>query len=195
MRFSFVYLMTNQPNGVLYVGVTSDLVRRMTQHRSGLIEGFTKRYGLKTLVWFETHDEIVAAIGREKKISTGRGEKGSADPAGKSGLARSLAGHLGVMSPRTRTRHARLAGIHDFLPTAPPYDQVVDTRPPAGHDEGRAAPHPTSCPPFAGMTWRAIPDEPERGRRPEADTSVMPAATPRSPAWPPDPETLFTGGA
>ncbi len=68
MRFSFVYLMTNQPNGVLYVGVTSDLVRRVAEHRAGVIEGFTKRYGLKTLVWFETHQDIVAAIAREKEI-------------------------------------------------------------------------------------------------------------------------------
>ncbi|GBD46910.1 GIY-YIG nuclease family protein [Methylopila sp. Yamaguchi] len=68
MRFSFVYLMTNRPNGVLYCGVTTDLVRRVAEHRGGLLAGFTKRYGLKTLVWFETHADVTAAIAREKAL-------------------------------------------------------------------------------------------------------------------------------
>ncbi len=68
MRFSFVYLMANRPNGVLYVGVTSDLVRQVWQHRTGALPGFTSRYGVKTLVWFETHNDITAAIAREKAI-------------------------------------------------------------------------------------------------------------------------------
>ncbi|MFC7052191.1 GIY-YIG nuclease family protein [Hansschlegelia quercus] len=68
MRFSFVYLMTNRPNGVLYCGVTTDLVRRVAEHRAGAAPGFTKRYGLKTLVWFETHEDIAVAIAREKAI-------------------------------------------------------------------------------------------------------------------------------
>jgi putative endonuclease len=67
-RFSFVYLMTNRPNGVLYCGATTDLVRRAAEHRSGAVSGFSKRYGLKTLVWFETHEDVVAAIAREKEI-------------------------------------------------------------------------------------------------------------------------------
>ncbi|WP_026363243.1 GIY-YIG nuclease family protein [Methylopila sp. M107] len=65
---AFVYIMASGPNGVLYVGVTSDLVRRVFQHRTGAVEGFTKRYGIKTLVWFEVHDEITAAIAREKAL-------------------------------------------------------------------------------------------------------------------------------
>jgi len=60
--------MTNRPNGILYTGVTADLVRRVYEHREGLVEGFTQRYALKTLVYFERHDEIVAAIAREKAI-------------------------------------------------------------------------------------------------------------------------------
>jgi len=68
MRGGFVYLLTNRPNGTLYVGVTSDLVRRAWEHREGVVDGFTRRYGLKSLVYFERHDEIAAAIQREKII-------------------------------------------------------------------------------------------------------------------------------
>jgi len=52
MRGGWVYTMTNRPNGTLYTGVTSDMLRRAFEHRNGLIKGFTKRYGLKRLVWF-----------------------------------------------------------------------------------------------------------------------------------------------
>ena len=65
---AFVYMMTNRRNGTLYVGVTSDLVRRCHEHRNGLLPGFTKRHGLKQLVYFELHDDIRAAIQREKTI-------------------------------------------------------------------------------------------------------------------------------
>jgi len=60
--------MTNRPNGTLYVGVTSDLARRVWEHREGLAEGFTKRHGLKRLVYAEAHDEIGQAIQREKNL-------------------------------------------------------------------------------------------------------------------------------
>jgi putative endonuclease len=68
MRGGFVYIMTNRPNGTLYFGVTSDLARRAWERREGVFEGFTKRYGLKRLVWHETHDDIRAAIQREKTM-------------------------------------------------------------------------------------------------------------------------------
>jgi putative endonuclease len=74
MRSAFqpaVYIMANQPNGTLYVGVTSDFVRRAWQHREGAIDGFTKRYGCKTLVWFEQHGTMEHAIAREKQIKRG----------------------------------------------------------------------------------------------------------------------------
>jgi putative endonuclease len=64
----WVYIMTNRPNGTLYIGVTSDLGRRVHEHREGLIAGFTKQYGLKRLVWYEWHDEIEAAIQRETSM-------------------------------------------------------------------------------------------------------------------------------
>ena len=60
--------MTNNPNGTLYVGVTADIARRAWEHREGVVEGFTKRYGLKLLVYAEPHDEIERAIQREKTI-------------------------------------------------------------------------------------------------------------------------------
>ncbi|ACI92372.1 excinuclease ABC, C subunit [Afipia carboxidovorans OM5] len=64
----YVYILTNQPNGVLYVGVTNDLVRRVFEHRSGFIDGFTKRHRLKRLVYFEQFDDIQTAIQREHNI-------------------------------------------------------------------------------------------------------------------------------
>ena len=60
--------MTNRPNGTLYIGVTSDLARRVWEHREGIVEGFTKRYGLKRLVYAERHDDIRLAIQREKNL-------------------------------------------------------------------------------------------------------------------------------
>jgi putative endonuclease len=67
-RGSWVYIMTNRPSGILYTGVTSDLARRMWEHREGMVEGFTKRYGLKRLVYAERHDDIRLAIQREKNL-------------------------------------------------------------------------------------------------------------------------------
>jgi putative endonuclease len=64
----FVYLVTNRRDGILYVGVTSNLQQRAHQHRNGLVDGFTKRYGLKRLVWFEPCDDIRGAIQREKTM-------------------------------------------------------------------------------------------------------------------------------
>jgi len=68
MRGGWVYIMTNRRNGTLYVGVTSDLGRRAWEHREGLVDGFTKRQGLKRLVYAEHHGDIRAAIQREKTI-------------------------------------------------------------------------------------------------------------------------------
>ena len=63
-----VYMLASRRNGTLYVGVTSDLVKRIWQHRNDLVEGFTKRYVVHNLVWFEMHEEMQAAIHREKNI-------------------------------------------------------------------------------------------------------------------------------
>jgi putative endonuclease len=60
--------MASAPGGTLYVGVTNDLIRRAYEHRNGLVAGFTRKYQVKRLVYFEAHDSIVAAIQREKNI-------------------------------------------------------------------------------------------------------------------------------
>ena len=68
MEGGWVYITANKPNGVLYTGVTSKLPTRAWQHREGIIAGFTKRYDLKMLVYYEWHDEIIRAIQQEKNI-------------------------------------------------------------------------------------------------------------------------------
>jgi putative endonuclease len=68
MKFSYVYIVTNKRRGVLYIGVTTDLVRRISEHRQSLIAGFSKRYNLTGLVWYEVHEDVRAAIQREKNL-------------------------------------------------------------------------------------------------------------------------------
>ncbi|MGA7979205.1 MAG: GIY-YIG nuclease family protein [Chromatiaceae bacterium] len=63
-----VYLLASRRNGTLYVGVTSDLIRRIYQHRNGMVDGFSKRYKVHRLVWYEVHDSMETAISREKQI-------------------------------------------------------------------------------------------------------------------------------
>ena len=63
-----VYLLASGRNGTLYLGVSSNLVQRVWQHKNGLTEGFTKRYGVHSLVWHEAHDTMESAITREKAI-------------------------------------------------------------------------------------------------------------------------------
>jgi len=63
-----VYLLASRRNGTLYVGVTSDLVKRVWEHKEDLADGFTKRYGVHTLVWYELHESMEVAIRREKAI-------------------------------------------------------------------------------------------------------------------------------
>ncbi len=68
MKGGWVYILTDAPNGTLYIGVTSNLARRIWEHREAIVPGFTKRYRLKRLVFVEFHDEIGAALQREKNI-------------------------------------------------------------------------------------------------------------------------------
>ncbi|MFP5391362.1 MAG: GIY-YIG nuclease family protein, partial [Gammaproteobacteria bacterium] len=65
---SFVYMLASGPFGTLYVGVTSDLVRRVYQHKGDFVEGFTKKYRVHDLVWYEVHSDINEAIAREKQL-------------------------------------------------------------------------------------------------------------------------------
>lgn len=68
MKRPCVYLLASRRNGTLYVGVTSDLIRRVGQHKEKQVDGFTKRYGVDRLVWYECHATMESAIGREKAI-------------------------------------------------------------------------------------------------------------------------------
>ncbi len=71
----YVYLLTNWNNQVMYVGVTNDLERRIYEHRNKLVDGFTKKYNVEKLVYFETASDVLAAIEREKQIKKWRREK------------------------------------------------------------------------------------------------------------------------
>ena len=74
-RNYFVYILANAAHTVLYTGVTADLMRRMYEHRNGLVDGFTKRYHVHQLVYFEQTNDVYSAISREKEIKGWRREK------------------------------------------------------------------------------------------------------------------------
>ena len=64
----FVYILTNKPGGILYIGVTNNLILRVEQHKRGAVPGFTKKYGIHILVYYETTGDIMNAIEREKEL-------------------------------------------------------------------------------------------------------------------------------
>ena len=72
MKNPCVYILASKQNGTLYIGVTSDLVQRVWQHKNGVYEGFTKLHGVDRLVWFEAHDSMESAINREKALKKWR---------------------------------------------------------------------------------------------------------------------------
>ena len=63
-----VYILSSKKNGTLYIGVTSDLVKRIWEHKNNVVDGFTKKYNVHNLVWYEIHEEMDSAIQREKQI-------------------------------------------------------------------------------------------------------------------------------
>lgn len=65
---AYVYIMASQRNGTLYLGSTDNLARRVWEHRNGMVEGFTKRYGCKMLVWYEAHEDLMSARQREYRM-------------------------------------------------------------------------------------------------------------------------------
>jgi predicted GIY-YIG superfamily endonuclease len=85
-----VYIMASRKHGTLYVGVTSELVARVGQHREGVHDGFTKAYGVKRLVWYELHDGIEAAIHREVAQEVQARVEDQLDRARQPGLERPL---------------------------------------------------------------------------------------------------------
>jgi putative endonuclease len=74
-KIYYVYLPTNWNNKVMYVGVTNNLIRRIYEHKSGLVDGFTKRYKVNKLVYYEETNDVISAIAREKEIMKWRREK------------------------------------------------------------------------------------------------------------------------
>jgi len=68
MKNYYVYILASKPRGTIYIGMTSDLIRRVYEHKNGLVEGFTKEYGVKTLVYYETYNSVEEAIKREKQL-------------------------------------------------------------------------------------------------------------------------------
>jgi putative endonuclease len=68
----YVYILASRKHGTLYIGVTNDLVRRVYQHKTHAARGFTSRYGIHLLVWFECYDDILNAITREKELKKWR---------------------------------------------------------------------------------------------------------------------------
>ena len=75
MKEYYVYLLTNQNRTVLYIGVTNDLKRRVGEHKAGAHPGFTKKYNVHYLVYFETYPDVNAAIAREKQLKAGSRQK------------------------------------------------------------------------------------------------------------------------
>lgn len=75
MKQSAVYIMTNRPKGTLYTGVTSNLIQRVWQHKQGLVPGFTQKYNIKSLVYYELCVDMLSAIAREKQIKAGSRNK------------------------------------------------------------------------------------------------------------------------
>ena len=74
-RHYYVYMMTNERNTVIYVGVTNDLVRRVSEHKEKLVDGFTKKYNCRRLVYYEVFEDVKNAISREKQIKGGSRDK------------------------------------------------------------------------------------------------------------------------
>ena len=122
-RGGFVYIMTNRPNGIIYVGVTNDIARRAWEHREGLVDGLTKRYGLKRLVYYERFESIVAAIqAREEHQALFARLEGAVDPGDEPRMGRPLRDALRTKSWMAGTSPALTKG------SVPPVLRSADPR-------------------------------------------------------------------
>lgn len=74
-KHSYIYILANQRNGTIYVGVTSDLIKRIYEHKNRVFEGFTKKYNIHSLVYYEQFDDIENAIEREKQLKSWKRNK------------------------------------------------------------------------------------------------------------------------
>ena len=74
-KHGYVYMMTNKHNNVIYTGVTSDLQKRVYEHKQKFVEGFTKKYNIAKLIYYEIFDDIINALEREKQIKAGSRQK------------------------------------------------------------------------------------------------------------------------
>ena len=74
MKTYYVYILANRKHGALYIGVTNHLIRRVHEHKEGVVEGFTQTYGLKTLVWFDSTGSVEGAIQTEKRLKNRKRE-------------------------------------------------------------------------------------------------------------------------
>ena len=75
MKQGYVYIMSNKKDGTLYIGVTSNLIKRVYEHKSSFVDGFTKKYNIKNLVYYEIFNDIQEAIVREKQLKAGNRNK------------------------------------------------------------------------------------------------------------------------
>lgn len=71
MKRAYIYILASQRNGTLYVGITNNIIRRIFEHKNGSIDGFTKKYKVTRLVYYEVYDDLQAAIAREKELKGG----------------------------------------------------------------------------------------------------------------------------
>jgi putative endonuclease len=106
----FVYILASKRNGTLYVGMTDNLAGRIWQHRNGTFSGFTQRYDVKTLVWFEIHNSRDLAFARERRQEMGKSLEARADRTGKPALARSLARNFVALIPSWIPASAGMSG-------------------------------------------------------------------------------------